>query len=76
MSVAVLRSALVLGATGWLWLDAAPHHVASIRMSGPSLPTLLDVEELHVWGLSTSPTRLAKLGIRKSTLQLERGEAP
>lgn len=45
-------------------------------MSGPSLPTLLDVEELHVWGLSTSPTRLAKLGIRKSTLQLERGEAP
>ena len=135
VSVAVLFSALVVGATGWLWLDAitaigvggaviwsalgllreaialnldaAPRHVdlGRVEQALASLPAVLEVEELHVWGLSTSRTaltahvvidpqqletetlsrdqlltlaraRLAELGIRKSTLQLETGEAP
>jgi cobalt-zinc-cadmium efflux system protein len=135
VSVAVLFSALVVGATGWLWLDAvtaigvgaavigsalgllrealalsldaAPLHVdlSQVEQSLASLPAVLAVEELHVWGLSTSRTaltahvridpqhlesqglsreqllalaaaRLAQLGIRKSTLQLETGESP
>jgi len=135
VSVAVLVSALVVGATGWLWLDAvtaigvggaviwsalgllreaialnldaAPRHVDLIQVEQAlaSLPAVLKVEELHVWGLSTSRTaltahvvidpqrletttlsrdqllalaraRLAELGIRKSTLQLETGESP
>jgi cobalt-zinc-cadmium efflux system protein len=135
VSVAVLLSALVVGATGWLWLDAltaigvggaviwsawgllreaialnldaAPRHVDLVQVERAlaSLPAVLEVEELHVWGISTSRTaltahvvidpqrlasaalsrdqlltlaqaRLAELGIRKSTLQLETGEAP
>jgi cobalt-zinc-cadmium efflux system protein len=84
VSVAVLISALVVGATGWLWLDAltaigvgaaviwsalgllrealalnldaAPRHVDLIQVEQAlaSLPAVLEVEELHVWGLSTS----------------------
>ncbi|MFM7264073.1 MAG: cation diffusion facilitator family transporter [Cyanobium sp.] len=135
VSVAVLFSALMVGATGWLWLDAvtaigvggaviwsalgllreaialsldaAPRHVdlLQVEQAMAYLPAVLEVEELHVWGLSTSRTaltahvlidpqrlacaalshdqlltlartRLAELGIRKSTLQLESGEAP
>ncbi|KEF40731.1 MAG: cation transporter [Cyanobium sp. CACIAM 14] len=130
VSVAVLVSAIVVGATGWLWLDAltaigvgaavigsalgllreaialnldaAPRHVdlAQVEVMLASLPGVESVEDLHVWGLSTSRTalmahvvidparlagedlsrdqllararaRLAELGIRKSTLQLE-----
>ena len=133
VSVAVLFSALVVGATGWLWLDAvtaigvgaaviwsawrllreaialnldaAPRHVdlLQVEQALASLPGVLELEELHVWGLSTSRTaltahvlidpqrlasqalsrdqllglartRLAELGIRKSTLQLETSE--
>lgn len=133
VSGAVLASALVVGATGWLWLDAvtaigvgaaviwsalgllreaialnldaAPRHVdlVQVEQSLASLPAVLEVEELHVWSLSTSRTaltahvlidperleseglspdqllsqaraRLAELGIRKSTLQLETGD--
>lgn len=133
VSVAVLFSALVVGATGWLWLDAvtaigvgaaviwsalgllreaialnldaAPRHVdlLQVEQALASLPGVLELEELHVWGLSTSRTaltahvvvdpqrlasqalsrdqlltlarsRLAELGIRKSTLQLESEE--
>ena len=133
VSVAVLFSALVVGATGWLWLDAvtaigvgaaviwsawgllreaialnldaAPRHVdlLQVRQALASLPGVLELEELHVWGLSTSRTaltahvvidpqrlasqalsrdqllglartRLAELGIRQSTLQLETSE--
>lgn len=133
VSVAVLFSALVVGATGWLWLDAvtaigvgaaviwsalgllreaialnldaAPRHVdvSQVEQVLASLPAVLAVEDLHVWGLSTSRTaltahvlidperlasdalsrdqllelareRLAELGIRKNTLQLETGE--
>jgi len=135
VSLAVLVSALLVGATGWLWLDAvtaigvgaaviwsalgllreaialnldaAPRHVdlIQVELALASLPAVLEVEELHVWGLSTSRThdlpavvidpqrleletisrdqllnlaraRLAELGIRKSTLQLETSEAP
>ena len=133
VSVAVLFSALVVGATGWLWLDAvtaigvgaaviwsalgllreaialnldaAPRNVdlLQVEQALASLPGVLELEELHVWGLSTSRTaltahvvvdpqrlasqalsrdqlltlarsRLAELGIRKSTLQLESEE--
>ena len=133
VSVAVLFSALVVGATGWLWLDAvtaigvgaaviwsalgllreaialnldaAPRYVdlLQVEQALASLPGVLELEELHVWGLSTSRTaltahvvvdpqrlasqalsrdqlltlarsRLAELGIRKSTLQLESEE--
>lgn len=130
VSVVVLISAMLVGLTGWLWLDAlaaigvgaaviwsavgllreavalnldaAPRHVDlnQVEAALASLPAVLAVEELHVWGLSTSRTaltahvlidperlasealnrdqllalarsRLAALGIGKSTLQLE-----
>ncbi|MCP9796184.1 cation diffusion facilitator family transporter [Synechococcus sp. BO 8801] len=126
VSVAVLVSAVLVGVTGWLWLDAvtaigvgaaviwsakgllaeaiavnldaAPRHidVDRIRQALLDLPGVVEVEELHVWGVSTSRTaltahilcraatftdagefleqarrRLAEMGIRKSTLQLE-----
>ena len=88
VSVAVLMSALVVGATGWLWLDgltaigvggaviwsavgllreaialnldAAPRHVdlSQVERGLESLPGVQAVEELHVWGLSTSRTAL------------------
>jgi cobalt-zinc-cadmium efflux system protein len=133
VSVAVLVSALVVVATGWLrldavtaiavgaaviwsaWgllreaialnLDAAPRHVdlGRVEQALATLPAVLEVEELHVWGLSTARTaltahvvidperlaaetlsrdqllalartRLADLGIRKNTLQLETAE--
>ena len=132
VSVAVLLSALLVGATGWFWLDAvtaigvglaviwsawsllrealalnldaAPRHIDldQLKQTLASLPGVRAVEELHVWGLSTSRTaltahlllaapqssaaplspdqllelarqRLATLGIRNSTLQLESG---
>jgi cobalt-zinc-cadmium efflux system protein len=88
VSVAVLVSALVVGATGWLWLDAvtaigvgaaviwsalgllreaialnldaAPRHVdlAHVEAVLEGLPGVVAIEELHVWGLSTSRTAL------------------
>ena len=88
VSVAVLVSALLVAATGWLWLDAltaigvgsaviwsalgllrealalnldaASRHVDLIQLEQAlaSLPAVLEVEELHVWGLSTSRTAL------------------
>jgi len=88
VSVAVLVSALVVGATGWVWLDAvtaigvgcavigsawgllreaialnldaAPRHVdlARVEQALATLPGVRAVEELHVWGLSTSRTAL------------------
>ncbi|MEB3242844.1 MAG: cation diffusion facilitator family transporter [Cyanobacteriota bacterium] len=135
VSVAVLISAVLVGLTGWPWLDAvtaigvgavvswsalgllreaialnldaAPRHVdlARVEQALLTLPGAVAVEELHVWGLSTSRTaltahlridrdqlrssdlnrdqllalarqRLAALGIRKSTLQLEGGPPP
>jgi cobalt-zinc-cadmium efflux system protein len=85
MSVAVLFSALgLLREAIALNLDAAPRHVdvSQVEQVLASLPAVLAVDDLHVWGLSTSrtaltahvlidPERLAELGIRKSTLQLE-----
>ncbi len=102
VSVAVLFSALVVGATGWLWLDAvtaigvgaaviwsalgllhealaltldaAPRHVdlAQVESTLASLPAVLEVEELHVWGLSTSRTALtAHVVIDPDRLQRE-----
>jgi cobalt-zinc-cadmium efflux system protein len=88
----LLREALALN------LDAAPRHInlAAVEAVLLALPGVQAVEELHVWGLSTSRTaltahlrlapgagggdgllaeaqaRLEPLGIRKSTLQLER----
>lgn len=88
VSVAVLISALLVGATGWLWLDAltaigvgtvviwsalgllrealalnldaVPRHVdlSQVEAVLAALPGVLAVEELHVWGLSTSRTAL------------------
>ena len=88
VSVAVLVSALVVGATGWFWLDAltaigvgaaviwsalgllrealalnldaAPRHVDLIEVEQAlaSLPAVIEIQELHVWGLSTSRTAL------------------
>lgn len=109
VSVAVLVSALVVGATGWLWLDAltaigvgaaviwsalgllrealalnldaAPRHVdlVAVEQALASLPAVCEVEELHVWGLSTSrtaltahmvidPSRLAHEGLSRDQL--------
>jgi cobalt-zinc-cadmium efflux system protein len=92
----LLREAVALN------LDAAPRHVDLMQVEATlaALPSVMSVEELHVWGLSTSRTaltshllidpaelagqrlerndllalaheRLAALGIRKCTLQLE-----
>jgi len=88
VSLAVLVSALLVGATGWLWLDAvtaigvggavvcsalgllreaialnldaAPRHVDLNRVETAleALPGVEAIEELHVWGLSTSRTAL------------------
>jgi cobalt-zinc-cadmium efflux system protein len=88
VSVAVLVSAVLVGATGWLWLDAitaigvgavvmgsavsllgealalnldaAPRQVdlRLVKEALASLPAVHEVEELHVWGLSTSRTAL------------------
>lgn len=103
VGVAVIWSALgLLREAVALNLDAAPRHVdlAQVERALASLPAVEMVDELHVWGLSTSSTaltshlridpvrlqhealstdallalaqeRLAALGIRKSTLQLE-----
>ncbi|MEB3304156.1 MAG: cation diffusion facilitator family transporter [Cyanobacteriota bacterium] len=132
VSVAVLVSVLVVGATGWLWLDPATAIAVGAAviwsawgLLGDSLALNLDavprgidlrqveevllglpgvraVEELHVWGLSTSRAaltahllvaaggngvgpapllslareRLAAIGIRKTTLQIDQLEAP
>ena len=121
----MLVSALLVGFTGWLWLDAitaigvgaaviwsaidllreavalnldaAPRGVdlGAVESLLQQLPGVAAVEELHVWGISTARTALtahlvlendavdgervigiarqslAKIGIRKSTLQLE-----
>jgi len=131
-SVAVLLSALLVGATGWLWLDAATAigvgvavmasawgllrealalnldavplgiDLAQVEAVLLALPGVLAVEELHVWGLSTSRAaltahlhlrphpasegagallalareRLAAIGIRNTTLQLEQLSEP
>ncbi len=86
VSVAVLVSAVLVGVTGWLWLDAitaigvgaaviwsawgllaeaiavnldaAPRHidVDRIRQALLELPGVVEVEELHVWGVSTFRT--------------------
>jgi cobalt-zinc-cadmium efflux system protein len=88
VSVAVLISALLVGLTGWLWLDAvtaigvggaviwsatdllreaialnldaAPRGIdlGAVEASLEALPGVVAVEELHVWGLSTSRTAL------------------
>jgi cobalt-zinc-cadmium efflux system protein len=130
VSVAVLISAIVVGLTGWLWLDAitaigvgaaviwsatgllreaialnldaAPRGVdlGAVESLLQQLPGVAAVEELHVWGISTARTaltahllintdqlsshgwsreqllteareQLARLGIRKCTIELE-----
>lgn len=88
VSVAVLISAVLVGLTGWLWLDsvtaigvggaviwsavgllreaialnldAAPRGIdlGAVEALLQQLPGVLAVEELHVWGLSTSHTAL------------------
>ena len=94
-ALGLLREALALN------LDAAPRHInlAAVEAALLELPGVEAVEELHVWGLSTSRTaltthlrisattagdglleaaqvRLEALGIRKSTIQLERRQPP
>lgn len=102
VSVAVLVSALIVTATGWvrldalvaigvggavIWsasgllreaialsLDAAPRHVDLGRVEAAltALPGVRRVEELHVWGLSTSRTALtAHVRIDLSHLEAE-----
>jgi cobalt-zinc-cadmium efflux system protein len=88
VSLAVLTSALVVGATGWLrldgltaigvglavmasaWdllreslaanLDAVPTGVdtVALRQALASLPGVLEVSDLHVWGVSSSRTAM------------------
>ncbi len=88
VSVAVLLSALLVGVSGWLWLDAvtalavgaivmasawgllkealavtldavpAGIDLAAIEASLRALPGTLEVQALHVWGLSSSKTAL------------------
>lgn len=102
VSVAVLLSALLVGLTGWLWLDAVtaigvgaaviwsavgllreaialnldavPQGVdlGAVETLLQRLPGVLAVEELHVWGLSTSRTALtAHLRIDAPQLKTE-----
>ncbi len=88
VSVAVLLSALLVGLTGWLWLDAitaigvgaivmasawgllrealavsldavpAGLDLAAIEAALRALPGTVDVQTLHVWGISSSQTAL------------------
>jgi cobalt-zinc-cadmium efflux system protein len=88
VSVVVLVSALLVGVTGWLWLDAitaigvgaaviwsatdllreavalnldaAPKGIdlGAVEALLQQLPGVVAVEELHVWGLSTSRAAL------------------
>jgi cobalt-zinc-cadmium efflux system protein len=88
VSVAVLLSALLVGASGWLWLDAltaiavggvvmasawgllkealavsldavpAGIDLAAIEATLRALPGTLEVQALHVWGISSSRTAL------------------
>ena len=88
VSVAVLASALLIGASGWLWLDAltaiavggvvmasawgllrealavsldavpAGIDLAAIEAALRALPGTIDVQALHVWGISSSTTAL------------------
>lgn len=113
VSLAVLISALVVGATGWLWLDpltaigvgaavivsawgllrealalnldAVPPGIDLARVEAVllELPGVLAVEDLHVWGLSTSRVALtAHLRVRpdgladETSLAEPRGGAP
>ena len=103
VSVAVLISALVVGLTGWLWLDAvtaigvgaavivsaagllreaialnldaAPRGIdlGAVEALLQQLPGVVAVDELHVWGLSTSHTALtAHLQIDPAALAAHR----
>ena len=103
VSVAVLISALVVGLTGWLWLDAVTaigvggavswsaaallREAIALNLDGvprginlgaveallQQLPGVEAVEELHVWGLSTSRTALtAHLRIDPAALAAHR----
>jgi cobalt-zinc-cadmium efflux system protein len=103
VSVAVLISALVVGLTGWLWLDAvtaigvgaavivsaagllreaialnldaAPRGIdlGAVEALLQQLPGVVAVDELHVWGLSTSRTALtAHLRIDPAALAAHR----
>ena len=113
VSLAVLISAVVVGATGWLWLDpltaigvgaavivsawgllrealalnldAVPPGIDLARVEAVllELPGVLAVEDLHVWGLSTSRVALtAHLRVRPdgladdTSLAEPRGGAP
>jgi len=88
VSVVVLVSALLVGLTGWVWLDAlaaigvggaviwsalgllreaialnldaVPRGIdlGAVKTSLRQLPGVLSVEDLHVWGLSTSRSAL------------------
>ena len=102
VSVVVLISALLVGLTGWVWLDAlaaigvgaaviasavgllreaialnldaVPRGVdlGAVETALQRLPGVLSVEELHVWGLSTSRTALTShLVIDAQRLQSE-----
>jgi cobalt-zinc-cadmium efflux system protein len=96
VSVAVLISALLVGVTGWLWLDAAaaigvgaaviwsawgllreaialnldaaPRGIdlGAVEAMLQQLPGVLAVQDLHVWGLSTSRTALTAHLLMKS----------
>jgi len=103
VSVAVLISALVVGLTGWLWLDAVTaigvggavswsaaallREAIALNLDGvprgidlgaveallQQLPGVEAVDELHVWGLSTSRTALtAHLRIDPAALAAHR----
>ena len=103
VSVAVLISALLVGLTGWLWLDAvtaigvgaavigsaagllreaialnldaAPRGIdlGAVEALLQQLPGVVAVDELHVWGLSTSRTALtAHLRIDPAALAAHR----
>ncbi len=50
-------------------LDAAPRHIAleQVRRALLDLPGVVAVEELHVWGLSTSRTALTAHILRRAS---------
>lgn len=64
VSVGVVVSALLIGLTGWLWLDpvtslatdAVPEGVDRPAVQA-ALPGVTEEHDLHIWGLST--TRIA-----------------
>jgi len=105
VSLGVVVAALLLGLTGWLWLDPAAslliaamillgtwgllRDAANLAIDGVpagiehaavadylrTLPGVIEVHDLHIWGLSTTETALTAHLVQRAGAGTEAGEA-